>query len=163
VERKGGAGCPLHTRLEIDQAAFELWLLLALGETIARDANRRGTPLNRRRNVLPKIHEQYNAVAMRFARRCEGLELEKGGLDLARLAFRSARSCVNRTLSETRTIYPLDPFSPEAALLILFEVVEASARIVDESAGKQMMRNGSNRVEIVRYDRVNAARSTKKQ
>jgi hypothetical protein len=40
--------------------------------------------LNRRRNVLPKIHEQYNAVAMRFARRCEALELDKGGLDLAR-------------------------------------------------------------------------------
>jgi hypothetical protein len=35
--------------------------------------------------VLPAIHEQYNAIVVRFARRCKALKLEDNGqLDLAR-------------------------------------------------------------------------------
>ena len=41
---------------------------------IARDARKRGTPVNRRNGRLPKVHEQYDAIAARFDAKIEALE-----------------------------------------------------------------------------------------
>jgi hypothetical protein len=57
-----------------------VWLMLELAEVIAVDARQRGTVLNRRAKALPKLHEQYQTIASRFAKRCEALQLEKGRL-----------------------------------------------------------------------------------
>jgi hypothetical protein len=84
MQQKGGASCPFHVKLEIDAATLDVWLMIELAEVIATDAKQRGTVLNRRAKVLPKLHEQYQAIAGRFSKRCESLQLEKGGLDLAR-------------------------------------------------------------------------------
>ncbi|HEY3306130.1 MAG TPA: hypothetical protein VGL70_21630 [Candidatus Binatia bacterium] len=78
LKTKGGKDCPLHIKLEIDAAAMDLWLRLELGEAIVRDAQERGSVLNRRRKELPSVHDQYQVVSMRFAKRCEALELDKG-------------------------------------------------------------------------------------
>ena len=84
IQQKGGVSCPFHIKLEIDAATFDAWLMLELAEAIAVDAKQRGTVLNRRAKALPKLHEQYQTIASRFSKRCEALELDKGGLDLAR-------------------------------------------------------------------------------
>jgi hypothetical protein len=91
LEQKGGKSCPLHVRLEIDAATLDVWLMLELAEVIAMDAKQRGTVLNRRANVLPKLHEQYQTIAVRFAKHSEALELDKGGLDLARRLMQEPR------------------------------------------------------------------------
>jgi hypothetical protein len=84
LEKKGGAACPFHIRLEIDGAMFDLWLLLELADAIAEDAKKRGTVLNRRAKALPRLHGEYQVIAGRFAKRVEALDLGKGGgLDLA--------------------------------------------------------------------------------
>jgi hypothetical protein len=94
TERKGCAGCPFHIRLEIDAAMFDLWLLLELADAIAVDAKKRRAVLNRRAKALPKLHEQYQSIVSRFAKRCEALELDKAQpMDLAtrlQLAQRTA-------------------------------------------------------------------------
>jgi hypothetical protein len=85
TQQKGNGSMQPHTRHEINLAMFDLWLLLELGEAIARDATERGAVLNKRRKELPRIHDQYNQVSIRFSKRCEALALDKGnGLDLAR-------------------------------------------------------------------------------
>ena len=84
VQQKGGTSCPFHIKLEIDGDMLDVWLMLELAEVIAIDAKQRGTVLNRRSKSLSKLHEQYQTIAARFARRCESLQLDKGGLDLAR-------------------------------------------------------------------------------
>ena len=85
ITQKGNGSCPVHIRREIDLCSFDLWLLLELGEAITEDARKRGTPLNLRRKTLPHVHQQYNQVSDRFARRCEALKLDDNGqLDLAR-------------------------------------------------------------------------------
>lgn len=84
IRIKGGKACPFHLRLEIDQAAFDAWLLIELAQVIGQDAKERGSVINLRRKALPKLHEQYATVAARFSRRCESLQLDKPGLDLAR-------------------------------------------------------------------------------
>jgi hypothetical protein len=80
---KGGKACPYHRRVEIDAATFELRELCLQSHMIA-DARVRSTLLNRSRGKLPAIHEQYETISARFERRVEALELDKGGLDLAR-------------------------------------------------------------------------------
>jgi len=84
IEQKGGSNCRLDIRQEIELAAVDLWLMLELAVFIVEDARKRGSVVNLRRRELPKVHEQYNTVSVRFERRREALELEKGGLDLAR-------------------------------------------------------------------------------
>jgi len=84
LQQKGGAACPFHIKLEIEGGMLDVWLMLSLAEVIALDAKQRGTVLNRRKKTLPKIHEQYQNITARFAKRCEALQLDKGGLDLAR-------------------------------------------------------------------------------
>lgn len=74
----------MDIRQEIELAAVDLWLMLELAVFIVEDARKRGSVVNLRRRELPKVHEQYNTVSVRFERRREALELEKGGLDLAR-------------------------------------------------------------------------------
>jgi hypothetical protein len=84
-QKSGVSRCPLHIRFEIDLAMFDLWLMLELADIIALDVNKRGTALNKRFRTLPKIHDQYQGIALRFAKRVEALALDKGpGLDLAR-------------------------------------------------------------------------------
>ena len=63
---------------------MDLWLTLELAAVIIKDARERGSVLNRRKKELPRIHEQFNRVSIRFEKTREALELEKGGLDLAR-------------------------------------------------------------------------------
>jgi hypothetical protein len=63
IEKKGGAACPFHVRLEIDGAMFDLWLLLELADAIAVDAKKRGTVLNRRAKTLPWLHGEYQTIA----------------------------------------------------------------------------------------------------
>lgn len=86
VKSKGGAACPYAIKVEIRLATFDLWRLLCLQTFLISDSNQRGTPVNRRRRELPRIHEQYDAIDSRFMRRVEALDLGKGnnGLDLAR-------------------------------------------------------------------------------
>ena len=80
-----GGDCVLHIRQEIDLATMDLWILLSLADAIVEDARKRGALLNKRAKTLPRVHDQYNAVNMRFAKRVEALELDKGPvLDLAR-------------------------------------------------------------------------------
>jgi hypothetical protein len=74
----------LDVRQEIELAAVDLWLTLELADAIIKDARERGSVLNRRRKELPKVHDQFNTVSMRFEKRREGLQLDKSGLDLAR-------------------------------------------------------------------------------
>jgi len=84
LDQKGGRHCPIQTRLEIDAAMFDLWLILELADAIVADAKKRGSTLNRRAKMLPKLHEQYQTLTSRFAKRCEALKLDSIGLDLAR-------------------------------------------------------------------------------
>lgn len=69
IRLKGGASCPFHLKLEINSAAFDLWLMLQLAEEIAQNAKRRGSVLNRRYKTLPKLHDQFDKVSARFERR----------------------------------------------------------------------------------------------
>lgn len=86
MAQKGNGSAPLHTRQEIELATLDLWLLLELGSAIVEDARKRGAVLNQRRKELPRVHDQYNQVSIRFSKRCEALELDRGPgeLDLAR-------------------------------------------------------------------------------
>jgi hypothetical protein len=84
LQQKGGASCPFHIRHEIELCAYDVWLLYELGEEIARDAKKRRTVINKRYKTLPKLHDQFDKVSARFERRREALQLDKGGLDLAR-------------------------------------------------------------------------------
>jgi hypothetical protein len=84
LKAKGGVSCPHHVKVEIRAATFDLWRLLHVQTYIIADANQRGTIVNRRRRELPRIHEQYAEIDHRFMRRCEALDLDKGGMDLAR-------------------------------------------------------------------------------
>ena len=52
IRLKGGASCPFHLKLEINSAAFDLWLMLELAEETAQNAKRRGSVLNRRNKNL---------------------------------------------------------------------------------------------------------------
>jgi hypothetical protein len=79
IERKGGKDCRLDIRQEIELATVDLWLALELAVFIVEDARKRGSVMNLRRRELPRVHEDYNTVSMRFERRREALELEKGG------------------------------------------------------------------------------------
>jgi len=78
IRLKGGASCPFHLKLEINSAAFDLWLMLELAEESAQNAKRRGSVLNRRYKTLPKLRDQFDKVSARFERRREALQLEKG-------------------------------------------------------------------------------------
>ena len=85
IEKKGGSACPFHIKVEIDGAMFDLWLMLELADVIAVDAKKRGAVINRKNRTLPKLHGEYAAIAARFSKRVEALDLAKGGgLDLAR-------------------------------------------------------------------------------
>jgi hypothetical protein len=84
LKSKGGAVCPLAVKVEIKLACFDLFRLLHLQSYFVRDANERGTIVNRRRRELPRIHEQYAEIDHRFSRRVEALELSKTApMDLA--------------------------------------------------------------------------------
>jgi hypothetical protein len=73
VQQKGGTSCPFHIKLEIDGDMLDVWLMLELAEVIAIEPSNGATVLNRRSKSLSKLHEQYQTIAARFARRCESL------------------------------------------------------------------------------------------
>jgi hypothetical protein len=98
VQQKGGTSCPFHIKLEIDGDMLDVWLMLELAEVIAIDAKQRGTVLNRRSKSLSKLHEQYQTIAARFARRCESLQLDKGRLGLGTPAHAGERRTKCRAL-----------------------------------------------------------------
>lgn len=83
LDRKGGKACPVDQKQKIEAGAFYLWRALELRSYIVADARNRGTPINRRRGVLPKINEQYDTAMEQWQRINDALELDKG-LDLAR-------------------------------------------------------------------------------
>jgi len=58
---------------------FDVWLLLELADTIALDARKRGSVLNKRSKALPRLHGEYQRIADRFSKRCEVLELGAKG------------------------------------------------------------------------------------
>jgi hypothetical protein len=76
IAQKGGSGCRLDIRQQIELAAVDKWLMLELEAKIIKDARERGSILNLRRKQLPKIHDQFNTVSMRFEKRREALELK---------------------------------------------------------------------------------------
>jgi hypothetical protein len=84
LAQKGGSTCRLDIRQQIELATMDLWILLELAVFIVADARKRGSIINVRRRELPKVHDQYNTVSMRFEKRRDALELDKGGIDLAR-------------------------------------------------------------------------------
>jgi hypothetical protein len=94
TKAKGGAACPHWLKIEIRLACFDLWRLLCLQTYLISDANERQALINKRYRVLPSIHQQYNEIESRFARRVEALQLDKrtaGGLDLATMLQQRAQ------------------------------------------------------------------------
>jgi len=86
LARKGGDSCPYYIKVEIKLATFDYFRLLHVQAYLNSDAQRRGTPVNRRRHVLGRLHEQYTAIEARFTSRLDRLNLDSSapGLDLAR-------------------------------------------------------------------------------
>ena len=78
IRLKSGASCPFHLKLEINSAAFDLWLMLELAEEIAQNARGAGACSTGETKTLPKLHDQFDKVSARFERRREALQLEKG-------------------------------------------------------------------------------------
>jgi hypothetical protein len=83
LERKGGKSAPIDIKQKIEAGAFYLWRALELRVFIMSDARHRGTPINRRKNKLPAINDQYDTAMEQWQRINDALELDKG-LDLAR-------------------------------------------------------------------------------
>lgn len=85
LKAKGGASCPAWIKTEIRLACFDLWRIFCLQTWLISDTGARGTVINKRHRVLPKISEQYDALDAKFMRRLEALELGRGGtgMDLA--------------------------------------------------------------------------------
>ena len=84
LEKKGGKTCPVDTREKIEAGTFSLWRALCLRSYIVADARKRGTPINRRRGTLPAINAQYDTAMEQWQRINNELQLDRGGLDLAR-------------------------------------------------------------------------------
>jgi hypothetical protein len=86
LARKGGDACPYYIKAEIKLATFDYFRLLHVQAYLNSDAQRRGTPVNRRRHVLGRLHEQYTAIETRFTSRLDRLNLDASaqGLDLAK-------------------------------------------------------------------------------
>jgi hypothetical protein len=83
LDKKGGKTCTVDVRAKIEAGAFYLWRALELMAYIVADARKRGTPINKRRGLLPAINEQYDTAMNQWQRINDDLELDKG-LDLAR-------------------------------------------------------------------------------
>jgi hypothetical protein len=84
LDRKGGKACSIDVKEKIEAGAFYLWRALELRAYIVSDARRRSTPINRRRGTLPVVNEQYDTAIEQWQRINDELQLDKGGLDLAR-------------------------------------------------------------------------------
>src|SRR6266545_3745839 len=90
LKRKGGKSCPIDVEETIDGGAFYLWRARELRSYIVADARKRGTPINRRRGTLPKDNEQHDSLWEAWRKINVELQLDKGGLDLARRLQREA-------------------------------------------------------------------------
>lgn len=64
------------TREKIEAGIFYLWRALCLESYILDDAKRRGTPINRRRGILPTIHEQYDTAMGQWQKINDELQLK---------------------------------------------------------------------------------------
>jgi hypothetical protein len=83
LSRKGGKTCPIDVRAKIEAGCFYLWRALELQAFIVADALKRGTPLNRRKRILPAINDQYDTAIGQWQWINDELQLDKG-MDLAR-------------------------------------------------------------------------------
>lgn len=86
LEKKRAGGHPIDRdiRQRIDAATFYLWRALCLRAYIVADARKRGTVVNRRSGKLPGVNDQYDTAMNQFLKISGELEIDTGGLDLAR-------------------------------------------------------------------------------